>query len=294
MRNKLNSIYKKARKIAIDNQSKIVIMSDCHRGIGNRNDNFLENKYIYENALHHYEKKGFTYIELGDGDEMWEVRDYHKIIQEYADIFKILKKFYVNNRFIMLYGNHDICKKSKSLLKEVFYKIYDEKTQEVGPLFTNFIVREALVLDYFDREIFLIHGHQVDFLNSFLWRFSRFLVRHVWRILEYLGLKDPTGTIRNYSIAKRVEKKLNHWSNKNSKILIAGHTHRPIYPRVGGGLYFNDGACVHPDGITCLEIENGKLTLVKWFYQIKGGKLLVARKIIEGKKSIGSFFGAKK
>lgn len=293
MKSKLSRVYQKARKITIDKQSKIVIMSDCHRGIGNKNDNFLENKYIYEKALQYYEKGLFTYIELGDGDEMWEVKDYQKIIQEYADVFKILKRFYVNNRFIMLYGNHDICKRSNKLLKDIFSKMYDEKTEKEEPLFEHFIVREALILDYLGREIFLVHGHQVDFLNGFLWRFSRFSVRHIWRILEYLGLKDPTGTIQNYPITKRVEKKLDRWSKRNSKILVAGHTHRPIYPKVGDGLYFNDGACVHPDGITCLEIENGKLTLVKWFYQIKDNKLSVVRKIIDGKKDIDLFFTKK-
>ena len=51
--------------------------------------------------------------------------------------------------------------------------------------------------------------------------------------------------------------------------MIAGHTHRPVYPNVGENLYFNDGTCIHPDGITCIEIENGKITLVKWALELK-------------------------
>ncbi len=287
MKNKLDKIYKKARKIAIDNQSKLVIMSDCHRGIGNKNDNFLENKYIYKKALTYYDKKQFTYIELGDGDELWEVKNYEKIKEEYNDIFKLIKKFHDKKRFIMIYGNHDICKKSKTFIKKHF-----EKEKDI--LLKELTIREAIVLDYLGYEIFLVHGHQVDFLNSTLWRLSRFAVRYIWSILEFIGIKDPTGPIKNHKVTKKVDKKLNNWSKKNQKIVIAGHTHKPVYPKVGDSMYFNDGSCVHPDGITCLEIENGKLTLVKWSYQIKENKLIVERKKILKEENIENFCNKKK
>lgn len=286
MRSKLNKIFEKARKIEINKDSKIVIMSDCHRGIGNKNDNFLENKYIYKKALSYYDKRKFTYIELGDGDEMWEVKNYEKIKKEYNDIFKLIQKFHDEKRFIMIYGNHDICKKSKTFIKKYFENENDILLKELT-------IRESVILDYLGHEIFLIHGHQVDFLNSTLWRLSRFAVRYIWKILEELGIKDPTGPIKNHKITKKVEKKLNNWSNINKKIIIAGHTHKPVYPKAGDSMYFNDGACIHPDGISCLEIENGKLTLVKWFYQIKENKLVVERKKVMKEENIEKFFNKK-
>ena len=48
--------------------SRYVLFSDCHRGRGNSNDNFLKNQHLYFAALKHYYQTGFTYIELGDGD----------------------------------------------------------------------------------------------------------------------------------------------------------------------------------------------------------------------------------
>ena len=51
--------------------SKFVIMSDCHRGSGKTLEIIFWLK-IYFAALNDYYKKGFTYIELGDGDELWE------------------------------------------------------------------------------------------------------------------------------------------------------------------------------------------------------------------------------
>lgn len=93
---------------------------------------------------------------------------------------------------------------------------------------------------------------------------------------------------KNYKVSKKIEKK---WSFKNNKILITGHTHRPIFPKVGQGLYFNDGSCIHTNGIICLEIENGTITLVKWKYCVGDNNIIcVDKEIIEGSESITNFF----
>ena len=291
MRKRLDKLFKNSKKMNIDDNSKIVIMSDCHRGSGNNHDNFIKNKNIFEAALKYYYKNNFTYIELGDGDEMWEVDDYKDIIEQHLDIFQSLKKFHEANRFIMIYGNHDIFKKSKKILEDYFYQYYNKTTKNNENLLKNLVVYESLVLNYNDHDIFMIHGHQVDLLNGIFWRLSRFLVRHVWRKLEYIGINDPTKAAKNYNVSRKVEKRLEKWSKNNNKILISGHTHRPIFPKVGQSLYFNDGSCIHPNGITCLEINNGKITLVKWIFKIKQDNVIsVGRVEIEGNEPIDNFF----
>ena len=102
MNKKLNKIFTNSKRLPINDNTKIVIISDCHRGSGNNYDNFLKNKTIFTSALMHYYHKGFTYIELGDGDEMWEVKKYKDIVNTHLDIFKQLKKFHDKNRLIML------------------------------------------------------------------------------------------------------------------------------------------------------------------------------------------------
>ena len=72
MSKRLNKIFENSKRIVINNKSKIVIMCDCHRGNGNNYDDFVNNKNIFEAALKHYYKEFFLYVELGDGDEMWE------------------------------------------------------------------------------------------------------------------------------------------------------------------------------------------------------------------------------
>lgn len=291
MNRRLDNIFARSEKMTISDKDKLVIMSDCHRGNGNNYDNFVNNKNIFEAALKYYYKRGFTYVELGDGDEMWEVKNYNDIIDEHLDTFKLLKKFSDQERLIMIYGNHDKCKKQEAVLKKHFYKYYDKITEQEEDLLNNLVVYESLVLGYNHHDIFMIHGHQVDLLNNDFWILSRFLVRYVWRFFEHVGIKDPTSAAKNYRVSKKIEKKMKNWSIKNNKILIAGHTHRPIFPKVGQGLYFNDGSCIHPNGITCLEIENGKITLVKWKYRVGNNNLIyVGKEIIAGSEEITNFF----
>ncbi|MBR1376215.1 MAG: metallophosphoesterase family protein [Bacilli bacterium] len=288
---KLDKIFKNSKKYHIDDNTKLVIMSDCHRGTGDNFDNFVKNKNIVLAALRHYYINGFTYIELGDGDEMWEVDDYKDIVKEHIDTFRILKKFNDSKRLIMVYGNHDIVKRKPKVLEDTFHKYYNNITNKNEDLLTDLKVYESLVLDYKDHDIFLIHGHQVDLLNSTFWYLAAFLVNHLWKPLENIGIKDPTSAAKNYQVTKKTEKKLKKWSMINNKMLIAGHTHRPIFPKIGQSLYFNDGSCIHPNGITCIEIENGKITLVKWSFNISNDKILfVERKIVEGKEPIINFF----
>ena len=291
MNEKLDKIFCNSKKINIDDNSKIVIMSDCHRGSGNNYDNFSKNKNIYQVALRRYFINGFTYIELGDGDEMWEVSNYNDIVNEHIDTFKLLKKFHDNNRLIMIYGNHDIDKKDNKVLEKSFYKYYSNKDKKEVALLDNLEVYESLVLSYYNHDIFMLHGHQVDILNGTFYRLARFLVRHVWKHFERFIINDPTSAAKNYNISKNVEKRLNNWSLKKNKILIAGHTHRPIFPVVGNSLYFNDGACVHPNGITCLEIKKGKITLVKWSLKLSKNKYIIPKRdVIAGSEAIDRFY----
>lgn len=288
---KIDKVLAKALEMPIDENSKIVIMSDQHRGAGGNADNFTKNQNIFEAALRKYYLNGFTYIELGDGDDMWEVTNYDEIIKEHLKTFKLLKKFHDDKRFFMIYGNHDMCKKNKEVLKKFFYFYQDVEQRKQKPLLNELQVHESILLKYYQYDLLVLHGHQVDFLNSSLWRLSRFLVRYLWKPLETIGLKDPTSAAKNYKGGKLTEKKLAAWSKKKNKILIAGHTHRPVYPNVGENLYFNDGTCIHPDGITCIEIENGKITLVKWALELKGDNILaVGREVIAGGDSILSFY----
>jgi len=112
---RLNRAFLNAPMLPLSNRSRYVLMSDCHRGVGNSSDNFLKNQHLYFAALEHYYRQGFTYIELGDGDELWENRSIKNIMDIHSDVFCFLSQFARENRLYLLYGNHDMVKRKKRL-----------------------------------------------------------------------------------------------------------------------------------------------------------------------------------
>ena len=70
-------------------------------------------------------------------------------------------------------------------------------------------------------------------------------------------------------------------------MLIAGHTHRPVFPSAEEPAYYNDGSCVHPRCITCIEIAGGEIMLAKWAYFIKkDGTVSVGREMLEAPRKL--------
>lgn len=289
---KLEEVYKNAKVVPFNAESKILIMSDCHRGQGNAGDNFLANQAVCFGALEYYLQSGFTYIELGDGDELWENRQLKEIAEVHSDIFWMMSKFYEQDRLYLLYGNHDIVKRRKGYMNRHCGRYYCDSSQQELPLLEGVAVLEGLILrnETEGEELFLAHGHQGDLLNDTLWPLARFLVRYVWRPMELIGFLDPTGSGRPRKAKERIEKKLVSYAREHHRILIAGHTHRPVFSKPEEGLYFNTGSCVHPRCITCIEIENNEISLIKWSVRAREDRILrVEREILEGPASLTSY-----
>lgn len=286
---RLDHAFQNAPLLPLTNCSRYVLMSDCHRGIGSSSDNFLKNQHLYFAALEHYYRQGFTYIELGDGDELWENRSMKNIIDIHSNVFWLFKQFDQENRLYLLYGNHDIVKCRKGYPAKSCGTYFCTQSQQMQPLFPSLIFYEGIILttdllpnSRLHVSLYLTHGHQASLLNSTLWPLSRFLVRYFWRPLENLGILDPTSAAKNYHVKSNCEMLLERWAQENDRILITGHTHRPILPEKPAH-YYNTGSCVHPRCITCIEIECGHMTLVKWSMNARSDSTLyVAREVISG------------
>ena len=264
---RLQKAFEGALRLPLNHDSKYVLFSDCHRGVGNSNDNFLKNQPLYTAALQHYFQTGFTYIELGDGDELWENRDFTAIIDAHSEVFRLLSRFYNRNRLYMLWGNHDIVKQKAAYTSQCLGTYpcccCSNPSLENKLLFPNMKYYEGIILEHNVRNLFLTHGHQADLLGSTLWPLSRFLVRYVWKPLERYGMKDPTSAAINYSRKQKTEERLHAFAAQKDIILSAGHTHRPLLSETDP-YYVNCGSCVHPYSITCLELEHMYIRLVKW------------------------------
>lgn len=283
LESRLSRSFDTAPILPLNYTSRYVLFSDCHRGCANSNDNFLKNQNLYFSALQHYYQTGFTYIELGDGDELWENRKMEQIIEVHSDVFGLLTRFAQRNRLYLLYGNHDMVKKKATYPSCHCSSYFCTESQQTQPLFPNLRYYSGVILeDISGLRLYLTHGHQADLLNSVFWRFSRFLVRYVWKPLEHIGFLDPTSAAKNNHRKTQTEKRLSSWAEKKQQILITGHTHRP---RLNGtdSFYFNTGSCVHPRCITCIEIQNRSLTLCKWTINTRPDRTLyVARELLAG------------
>ncbi len=280
---RISRAFDDAPEIPMYTTSRFVLMSDCHRGTGNHNDNFLKNQNLYFAALNYYYEKDFTYVELGDGDELWENRSFARIIDIHSNVFWLLTKYKNKNRLFMLYGNHDQSKKRCSYCRKHCYTYHVSGQITEAPLFPDMCYLQGLILKDMENhtDFYLTHGHQADFLNSTLNPVAKFLVRYLWKPLESIGVSDPTSAARNYTQKKKIEKRLTDWACCEKKVLITGHTHRPMLGS-DASPYFNTGSCIHPRCITCLEIQQRKITLVKWTFRTREDRsLYVAREIID-------------
>lgn len=280
---RLSNAFLNAPILPLTQGTRYALISDCHRGDGSSNDNFLKNQHLYFTALNYYYSKGFTYIELGDGDELWENRNMSQIIEVHNNVFWLLNLFNRQHRLYLIYGNHDMEKKKRGYSAAVCHSYFCTDSQCMQPLFPDLPFYEGIILKNPNnaRCLYLTHGHQADFLNSTCWRLARFLVRYVWRPMEHFGVLDPTSAAKNYTQKDRVERKLSSYAFKNKIRLITGHTHRPrLNP--DSPFYMNTGSCVHPRCITCMEIENDTITLVKWTIDVrKDRSLYVSREVLE-------------
>lgn len=290
---RISKVFESADEILFDDSSRLILMSDIHRGDGSWADAFSRNQNLYFAALNHYYKENFTYIEIGDGDELWENRKLSDIISVHSHIFWLLSKFFKEGRLYLIYGNHDMVKREDKFVRNNMYRYFDERKKKYIPLFENIKVHEGLILKHrvTNQKIFLIHGHQVSFLDYDIWRIARFLVRYLWKPLNTFGVNDPTSTAKNYNKKDTVEKRLTKWITQENQMLVAGHTHRPMFPEVGEPQYFNDGSSVHPRCITGIEIAGGSITLVKWCVRTKNdGTLFIDRDILAGPKKLKDYY----
>ena len=290
---RLTRAYNKAKVVPFDDTSKLILFSDCHRGDNSFADDFANNRNIYYHALQHYFKEGFSYFELGDGDELWENTSFESIFTAHKNIYGLLREYHLQNRLYMIWGNHDMVYKDPSYVKKCLSSYFEPIDDKDKSLFEGIKYHEALILKHknTNQEVFLTHGHQADWWNYTFWRWGRFLVRVLWKPLQVWGIADPTSPAKNYTELIKVERRIKKWILKNNlKVTVVGHTHRPRFPEPGDIPFFNDGSCVHPRSITGIEIENGKISLIKWqINTTDDGTLRVVRILLEGPQKLSDY-----
>lgn len=289
----LSRANKKAKKIPLNHDSKFIFFSDLHKGNNNYADDFSQNRNTFHHALRTYFDEGYTFIQLGDGLELWENNLFEDILEAHQDIFLLMKDFYLENRLHLIWGNHDMVLRNPKKVKKLFGEYLDNNTGETKILMDQLTFDESISLEVegLQKNILLMHGHQGDLFNYVFWKFNRFLVRILWSPLQVIGIKNPASPAQNSRDLVRVERNLKRWIvENNQQMVIVGHTHRPQFPEPGKTPYFNDGSCVHPRYITGIEIVNMEISLIKWHViSHKNGTLQIVKTVLEGPTPISEY-----
>ncbi len=266
---------KKLKLINTDIQdAKFIIFSDQHKGDKSAADDFKNNEHNYFEALAYYYQNNFSFIDLGDSEELWKFSP-EKILPLNKKTLVAEAAFHPN-KFYKTFGNHDLIWKNKA---DIFFHLRNYFSMPLH-VYEGIVVKVKTSLGALT--IFFTHGHQGDTMsdNNGL---STWIIAHVWLPLQrYLEININTPS-KDFSLRNEHNIMMSDWSsNQKNLILVTGHTHVPVFasgryynhpsnhiPGKEQALlkpsYFNTGCCCFDDGdITGIEIADGFIRLIKW------------------------------
>lgn len=296
---------------------KFIIFSDQHKGARDAADDFGIAEKNYTAALDYYYDGGYTFINLGDCEELWENTP-DKVMKLNKSVLLSEARFLQQNRYYRIFGNHDL--EWKYPFQQILY---------LKPIFGDALrIYEGIELQTMHNNktysIFLTHGHQGD-KRSDGNPVSMWIVAAIWTpIQRFLDINVNT-TSDSFELVDAHNIMMYEWSATHKQLIfISGHTHKPVFASLDhidllnhqlqaaklagdAGIiqkieadlvtyekeyagkkfvksmaypsYFNTGCCCFSDGdISGIEIEGGYIRLIKWETKPDGGSI---KKILE-------------
>ena len=225
---------------------RVIVFSDLHRGQGDHADDFRVCAETYRRALAFYLGAGYRLVVLGDAEELWEGWP-KKVIPTYRELLDRENQFHTaaGERFIKIWGNHDD-----------LWQYPDQVAKFLSPIFGAIEVPEGLIVTVTEDGvplgmIFLVHGHQGTGSSDRWGGVSRHFVRWVWRPIQRLFKVSLNTPATDFEIRGKHDRAMYEWAaERNDLILIAGHTHNPVFvsiPHLATLERIQDHLCARPD-----------------------------------------------
>ena len=219
----LTRAWERAETTELGYDQRVVIFSDHHKGARDGADDFQRCERTYNAALAYYNKRGYHLVELGDVEELWE-NTFKEVVAEYAHTLELAADFQQGAGYTRIYGNHDIAWKDGDLFRSKM----GDRYKDVDPI-------ESLRITVKDAagepvvELFLVHGHQGTASSDRFAFFSKLFVRFGWRRLQRLINRPWNTPSVDWALRGEHAEDMEHWAADNNRVLIAGHTHMPVF-----------------------------------------------------------------
>jgi predicted phosphodiesterase len=220
-------------------KDRFIIFSDQHKGRRDGADDFAGAETNFLKALEDYYQKGYTYINLGDSEELWE-NSIWTVKKNNTAVFELEKKFLQKNKFIKIFGNHDLFWDNDPLAAWHLKDIYGEKLRvyeglilqpSAGAVDSRLLTPDlsSVASAMVDYRLFLTHGHQGDAQSDGNW-FSKFFIANIWAPLQAflrINPNTPAYDAERKTLHNRI---MYEWAASKEKILlVTGHTHQPVF-----------------------------------------------------------------
>jgi len=204
---------------------RYVFLSDLHRGARNGADDFRRTERALNAALAYYNRLDYTLVLVGDVEELWEERP-TAVLKAYPRSYELEVPFHRAGRYIRIWGNHDDEWQYQTPVHTFLDPVY-------GPPALR--VHESLLIDVVDGDmplgsLFVVHGHQGDAPNDRWSWLARLVIRYLWRPFQRLTGASANTPATSWDLSHKLNRAIDGWAARQSgMILIAGHTHRPVF-----------------------------------------------------------------
>jgi UDP-2,3-diacylglucosamine pyrophosphatase LpxH len=298
----LQKLYYSSERVQINTDSRLVIFSDLHMGDGSSSDDFLNNSELFKTAIQqYYAKKKYALVLNGDVEELQKF-DLDEVEQVWESVYKILDQFAARGELYKTIGNHDL---KLYVLEKPFrnYKLFNSIRFQFGendlflfhghqaskryqrhnrligftlkyfanPLgIRNYSVAHSSKKQYkIERRVYdfstqmkvasiIGHTHRPLFESLNKVERIKFKIEELCR--EYVKSKGKRTEILKESLStlkSELQQQPTSEFERFSNYIYNQTFHIPCL--------FNSGCVIGKRGMTCLEIENGHISLVHWF-----------------------------
>jgi UDP-2,3-diacylglucosamine pyrophosphatase LpxH len=209
-------------RLDLDRPHRYAILSDQHKGARDKADRFAPCEPAYRAALTHYHARGHTLVLLGDAEELWE-QAFRSVERAYADILRLEGSFPAD-RYLRIWGNHDDEWMSPRAVR-----------RQLSPFLPMEAVYEGLLFYVYEGgraqgRLFLVHGHQGTFFSDTLRGVSKAVLRTIVRNIQRIFGDHGETPARDACLRGKHDQQMYDWACQQQQlILIAGHTHRPVW-----------------------------------------------------------------